>query len=79
MNKEALIEQIKNMPDGVHFWLDLGWANGWPGEQMLEIVKQCRALGHTPTTTNRDPSMHGLHNEVRCADCGYVYHYDSSG
>ena len=56
---------------------DLGWANGW--KETPEIVKRCRALGHKTIDTNRDPTWHGLTNEVRCDECGYVYRYDSSG
>ena len=46
---------------------------------VAEIVKRCRALGHKTIDTNRDPTWHGLTNEVRCDECGYVYRYDSSG
>ena len=58
-------------------YVDLGWANGWAEDPA--IVKACEKAGHKTTTINRDPSWHGLHNEVRCGICRYVYHYDSSG
>jgi len=76
MNKERIIEQIKNAPEGMNLCLDLGWANGWAEDP--QIVKQCKELGHTPRTYNLDPTMHGLDHEVICAKCGYMYHYDSS-
>jgi len=78
MDHDALIEQIRQMPDGVKLTLDLGWANGWP-VYPLPIMERCKELGHKTTDTNRDPTHHGLHHEVRCRECGYVYHYDSSG
>ncbi len=57
--------------------LNLGWANGWASTP--DIVVECHALGHVPRHTNLDLTMRGLNTEVRCDECGYVYHYDSSG
>ncbi len=56
---------------------NLGWANDW--SEKPDIVKKCHELKHKRIDINHDPSMHGLHHEVRCDICGYVYHYDSSG
>ncbi len=55
---------------------DLGWANGW--EETPWIVEECQRLGHRPIERNLDPTMHGLDTEVRCEQCNYVYHCDSS-
>lgn len=77
MDKLRMISQIENALEGMNLFLDLGWANGW-GPEDLQIVKQCKALGHIPKECNLDLTMHGLHHEVRCVQCGYVYHYDSS-
>lgn len=57
--------------------VDLGWANGWTEDP--QILKDCKKAEHPRRETNRDPSWHGLHTEVRCDICNYIYHYDSSG
>ena len=77
MNREAMIDAINAAPEGAQYWLDLGWANGWP-KYPLDIVARCKELRHKTESINHDRAMHGLHHEVRCAECGYIYHYDSS-
>jgi hypothetical protein len=57
--------------------VDLGWANSWR-EDPPEVI-QCKTLGHKPLNQNLDSTWHGLHNMVICMECGYQYHYDSSG
>ena len=76
MDKARVISQIKNAPEYVAMFLDLGWQNGWGSD--LQIVQECKKLGHKPKMYDLDPTHHGLHHEVRCVECGYVYHFDSS-
>jgi len=57
------------------FYKDYGWANGWSEEP--QIIKDCRKAGHKTRDFCHD--HYGIHNEVRCEICKYIYHYDSSG
>ena len=54
--------------------LDLGWMNGW--RETPRIVKRCRELGHA--ISDVDSSGRGYHHVVKCEECNYVYHVDSS-
>ena len=60
---------------------DLGWANSWGSlddEDVPEIVKKCRELGHRTSDVDIGPPMRGMNHVVTCQVCGYLYHYDSS-
>ena len=54
---------------------DLGWANGW--KETPEIVKKCREAKHRVIDFDHSGNR-GLHHEVNCPICKYIYHYDSS-
>lgn len=70
--------------------IDLGWENSWyhnkvfkngewtqEPDEVPEIVKKCRALGHRPLHRS-SPEHRGLDNVTTCEECGYLYHTDSS-
>ena len=80
MDKARIISQIENAPEHVVMFLDLGWANGWgPDLQRWPmIIGECKKLGHKPKMYNLDKTLCGRHHEVRCVECGYVYHIYSS-
>ena len=54
---------------------DLKWANGW-GSKTPEIVLICRKLEHKVSDIS-DKAFGHVHT-IRCNQCGYFYHYDSS-
>lgn len=54
---------------------ELGWANGW--KETPAIVKKCQKEKHEVIDFDHSGNR-GLHHEVKCYICKYVYHYDSS-
>ncbi len=71
-----LIQQAVGMVDELKPKVqDLKWANGW-GSKTPEIVLICRELEHKVSDIRDQTSGH-VHT-IRCNQCGYFYHYDSS-
>lgn len=66
-------EDLEEPPDPA--FQDLGWANGW--KETPQIVKKCREEKHKVVNLDRSGNR-GLHHEVKCTICKYIYHYDSS-
>lgn len=56
-------------------FIDLGWVNGW--KEMPKIVKKCRKQKHEVIDFDHSGNR-GLHHEVKCNICKYIYYYDSS-
>jgi hypothetical protein len=53
--------------------VDLDYRNGW--NEIPEIVRKCRELGHLAIETGIGNCLH----ETTCEICGYFYKTDSSG
>lgn len=54
---------------------DLGWMSAW--DAVPWVVGECQRLGHRPAEVDLDPTGNGLHTEVRCEICHYVFHRES--
>ena len=61
--------------------IDLGWHNagGETAKKIDKVVAECCAKKHTQTDKDMGPPFRGLDHLVTCIECGYRYHYDSSG
>jgi len=62
-------------PKGEQF-TDFGWANSW--WETPELVRRCKELRHKCSDRDVGPPHRGLEHVVKCAECRYVYRYDSS-
>jgi len=88
---EELFNEVDTILELIDFWLekntspvetepepkvqDLKWANGW-GSKTPKIVLICRKLEHKVSDIS-DKAFGHVHT-IRCNQCGYFYHYDSS-
>jgi len=57
---------------------DLGWANGWAfaEKDYTSLIKKCTDAKHK---RNIKYDSRGYEHRVICEECGYIFHYDSSG
>lgn len=57
---------------------DLGWLNaGGETAKAIDVaIAMCRVAGHKSKDVDHS-HYRGTDHQVRCDECGYVYHYDS--